>query len=656
MTRRIMLFLHLCSGSVDGPTECCLKKTIGITTLLSLSFSMSAVAMGLGQLRVFSSLDEPFNAEIELIDVGHMPLSGIKASLASVDEFQHLGFERSYALGSLNFTIEKKSNGKPIVIIRSHARMKDPLLQLLVDLTWAEGQIDRAYTVLLDPPHYQISSKRVYSGDLAKGTDIHRIANNKLAVMNEEAHGSTVNANSVEQIGFYGPTLVNETVWQVAQRYKTNDVLLQQMILAIVGKNPSAFTEGNLNGLKQGMKLQIPSHLIAEQVPADVAEMEVQAHDKAWQNRQPIQHVLLPPYFNAVPSDATGNAISVIPPVPLISEIQSAVPYSLSYTNPLHPQEISAIEKDVVLAAVDTVRRANVILIDQMKSLKQDNQRLKQKLAKRERELRLIEIKLKRLLAKQLGRGTTPKDAQMRMQQENAVFWLIFLSMLGIVAAIIYKTMRNKKLRVESTEQTVPPLGAMEDSEPPHKPDAEELIPQVLQQQSLPLKVDEAIVHETQQAPQKDDEIPIVEDVINDLAVPKDLNVESTALDSINEEPLKKPTTESNLLEFDLTPALLEDKDQSLKESPEVLSETQESKDEMSIDFESDPIENTPSAEALTPTKSKAALETLLSLANTYISMGDEEAARQSLEEVIQYGSKKQQEAARVLLERLPRT
>jgi pilus assembly protein FimV len=73
----------------------------------------------------------------------------------------------------------------------------------------------------------------------------------------------------------------------------------------------------------------------------------------------------------------------------------------------------------------------------------------------------------------------------------------------------------------------------------------------------------------------------------------------------------------------------------------------------MSINFESINIENKASMDAVSPTKSKAALETLLSLANTYISMGDEEAAVQSLEEVIQYGSKKQQEAAQLLLQKL---
>jgi pilus assembly protein FimV len=633
--------------------ECCLKKTIGITTLLSLSFSMSAVAMGLGQLRVFSSLDEPFNAEIELIDVGYIPLSGIKASLASVDEFQQLGLERSYALGSLNFTIEKKSNGKPIVTVRSHARMKDPLLQLLVDLTWAEGQIDRAYTVLLDPPHYQIRSQKIYSGDVAKGNDNYRIAKNKPIAMIEQAHNSSANSNSVDQIGFYGPTLANETVWQVAQRFKTDDLLLQQIILAIVGKNPSAFTEGNLNGLKQGMKLQIPSHLIAKQVPADVVEMEIQAHDKAWQNRQPIQHVLLPPYFNVVSSDATGNAISVIPPVPLVSAIEPAVPFSISYTNSLHSQEISASEKDVVLAAMDTVRRANLILIDEMKSLKQDNQHLKQKLAKRERELRLVERKLQRLLTNQLGPGRAPQDTRMRIQQVSAVFWLILLSMLGIVGAIFYKSMRNKKLMVDSIQETGPSIGSLQDTELPQNSFPEEIISPVLQPQKRPLKTDERVVHDTQQPPQKIDEVAIVENMVNDMPVSNDLDVESTPRISITEEALKKPTSESNLLDFDLTPVLSEDKDQSLTGSPEIMSQTQETKDEMSINFESINIENKASMDAVSPTKSKAALETLLSLANTYISMGDEEAAVQSLEEVIQYGSKKQQEAAQLLLQKL---
>ena len=51
--------------------------------------------------------------------------------------------------------------------------------------------------------------------------------------------------------------------------------------------------------------------------------------------------------------------------------------------------------------------------------------------------------------------------------------------------------------------------------------------------------------------------------------------------------------------------------------------------------------------------KSHHALDTLLDLADTYIGMGDHEAARQSLEEVLDHGNDKQKEKATMLIKKL---
>lgn len=126
------------------------------TALLSLSISLNVYALGLGELHVHSSLDQPFDAEIELLDVGNHPLSGIKANLGSVEDYQRVGLERSFGLGDLSFTVEKNKQGQAIIKIHSMQRVSDPFIQLLVDLAWSKGLIYREYSVLLDPPHYDL--------------------------------------------------------------------------------------------------------------------------------------------------------------------------------------------------------------------------------------------------------------------------------------------------------------------------------------------------------------------------------------------------------------------------------------------------------------------------------------------------------------------
>lgn len=49
---------------------------------------ISLYALGLGEMKVQSSLDQPFSAEIELIDVGADPLASIKVNLADPEQFE----------------------------------------------------------------------------------------------------------------------------------------------------------------------------------------------------------------------------------------------------------------------------------------------------------------------------------------------------------------------------------------------------------------------------------------------------------------------------------------------------------------------------------------------------------------------------------------
>ena len=79
-------------------------------------------------------------------------------------------------------------------------------------------------------------------------------------------------------------------------------------------------------------------------------------------------------------------------------------------------------------------------------------------------------------------------------------------------------------------------------------------------------------------------------------------------------------------------------------------------KDESNITDEAKVTDEEPESELQTELKkdrlkSKKALETLLALAKTYISMDDLESARHSLEEVLEHGTKKQKEEAADLLE-----
>lgn len=66
----------------------------------------------------------------------------------------------------------------------------------------------------------------------------------------------TLNANASD----YGPVAAKETLWDIASRNRPSyDITTQQMMLAIRRANPNAFQTKNINSLKAGAVLRLPS-------------------------------------------------------------------------------------------------------------------------------------------------------------------------------------------------------------------------------------------------------------------------------------------------------------------------------------------------------------------------------------------------------------
>lgn len=81
----------------------------------------------------------------------------------------------------------------------------------------------------------------------------------------------------------YGPTTANETLWSIASRTRpTYEVSTQQMMLAIRVKNPHAFTTTNINALRKGVVLNLPSLAEIQRIGRVQALHSTRKHNRAW--------------------------------------------------------------------------------------------------------------------------------------------------------------------------------------------------------------------------------------------------------------------------------------------------------------------------------------------------------------------------------------
>jgi pilus assembly protein FimV len=124
--------------------------------LLSLASMLPSTswALGLGEIHLNSALNEPMNAEIDLIAAAPDELTALRASLAGRDAFTRYGIDRPPFLSTLTFKVGKSKDGRDVLLVRSTDAIPEPFVTFLVEVNWARGRLMREYTVLLDPPVY----------------------------------------------------------------------------------------------------------------------------------------------------------------------------------------------------------------------------------------------------------------------------------------------------------------------------------------------------------------------------------------------------------------------------------------------------------------------------------------------------------------------
>ncbi len=84
----------------------------------------------------------------------------------------------------------------------------------------------------------------------------------------------------------YGPITSRDTMWKLGNKFRhRNNVSVYQVMVATLKKNPSAFEYDNLNGLRNGSIIKIPSHKEVSAIEPHYAKERADADDELWSKR-----------------------------------------------------------------------------------------------------------------------------------------------------------------------------------------------------------------------------------------------------------------------------------------------------------------------------------------------------------------------------------
>ncbi len=215
----------------------------------SALYSGMVPALGLGEITLHSALNQPFEAEIELLEVSDLGAQDLRVGLAPAEVFSRSGVERLYFLNDLRFTPLLRGSRSVIRVVSSRP-VREPYLNFIVEVARPNGQLLREYTVLLDPP-----SSSAYTAVAAAPSLVSATQTSADAV----APQKVVTPPSAA-LDYRYQVARGESLWLIAARLREQGSMLSQQALmeGILALNPNAFLGGDPSRLQAGADLLLP--------------------------------------------------------------------------------------------------------------------------------------------------------------------------------------------------------------------------------------------------------------------------------------------------------------------------------------------------------------------------------------------------------------
>lgn len=362
-----------------------LKASLIATAIASIP--SSAFALGAGPINVFSGLGQPLRAEVPL-SATPQELQSLSARIAPPDAFRQANIPYSSALSQLRVSVDN-SGSKPVLRISSDRPVNEPFIDLLLEFSWDSGRLVREYTFLLDPVALAP----------AQPASVQTQAPSRVAPA-AAARPATVAGGYRVQRG--------DTLRRIADENRPADVTLDQMLIALARENPAAFDGGNINRMRAGAILNMPSADQVRAIDKSEARREVvaQAADFEAYRRRLAGAAAASPATSDAPAQASEGKIT-----PRVEE--TAAPASSADRVQVSRAADDGAGATGDAARADRLRALEEDLVARDRALDEANQRLVE-LERSIRDLqKLIELKSEQLtqLQQQAGTGAPPPAA-----------------------------------------------------------------------------------------------------------------------------------------------------------------------------------------------------------------------------------------------------
>ncbi len=283
-------------------------------------------AVAVGKIEVASHLGEPFFAEIPLLLENDEVISNVSIDIATAEDYRTLEVYRDPVLKKIKVWLKTDARGSRVEV-NSNSPIDTPFFNLVLKIHYGHATHFKKYVVFLELPAAGTAyrSQQLTSQPAAKttakttATEPHPAAGSSLpAAVTAAAVGKTVTATEKSSVGNttpaakqapdhavpaasggdtswarisrYGPMVRGDTLTTVAQRLRIDDTFTNaQVMVALFEKNRAKFGEDNMNLIRAGTFLEVPTAAEVRRHSASESSRILMAHNARWKKliRQP---------------------------------------------------------------------------------------------------------------------------------------------------------------------------------------------------------------------------------------------------------------------------------------------------------------------------------------------------------------------------------
>lgn len=132
---------------------------VTVICVVGLFIMPMAQALSLGEIKVYSALNDPLNAEIIIHSTDAAEILNAQVRLASYDVHNKAGLDINRHLRRMTFKAVVRENGKFAIQLRTLRPVSEPVLEFIIEISGGGGNLIRSYAIHLDPPNLYLNTQ-----------------------------------------------------------------------------------------------------------------------------------------------------------------------------------------------------------------------------------------------------------------------------------------------------------------------------------------------------------------------------------------------------------------------------------------------------------------------------------------------------------------